>query len=343
MDNDLSDVGLNALEALEAQDELEETNAENEDAGNTEDSPENASDEAEGKDGAEEGEDTSEEPSEPENGEEEAPEEPKKDKELSDEEFEEMAKKRGYAKSKSEDEANAEDEQKSRMEELLARPDEIDEKLWAKLPDENKLIYNALPYIEAQGKKGKVMVKTPDQLPEGFEFRSDKARMTFQNDLQAQENRASQMQNALRARAEREQMDEARRAEAQVVISEIDKLQKSGELPTPKAKSGTAEFDNDPAVLLINKVLNYRSMRASQGANLSVRDSYLLYKAEHPEDFVKKEAKGDIERRNVAKKVAGNSKASSSAVNGDDDNKPHYYRPGMTTEEVLDNILSDMD
>ena len=84
-------------------------------------------------------------------------------------------------------------------------------------------------------------------------------------------------------------------------------------------------------------------MRASQGANLSVRDSYLLYRAEHPEDFVKKEAKGDIERRNIAKKVAGNSKATSSAVNGNDDDKPHYYRPGMTTEEVLDNILSDMD
>jgi hypothetical protein len=254
-----------------------------------------------------------------------------------------MAKKRGYAKSKSEEETNAENEQKSKMDELLARPDEIDEKLWDKLPAENKLIYNSLPYIEAQGKKGKVLVKTPDQLPDGFEFRSDKARMTFQNDLQAQENRASQMQNALRARAEREQVAEAKRAEAQMVISEIDKLQKSGELPTPKAKSGTTEFDNDPAVLLINKVLNYRSMRASQGASLSIRDSYLLYKAEHPEDFVKKEAKGDIERRNIAKKVAGNSKATSSAVNGNDDDKPHYYRPGMTTEEVLDNILSDMD
>jgi hypothetical protein len=84
-------------------------------------------------------------------------------------------------------------------------------------------------------------------------------------------------------------------------------------------------------------------MRARQGTNLSVRDSLLIYKAEHPEEFVKKEAKGDIERKNIAKKVAGNSKATSSAVNKDDDNKPHYYKAGMTTEEVLDRVLEEMD
>jgi hypothetical protein len=229
------------------------------------------------------------------------------------------------------------------MERLTARPKEIAEEVWNELPEENKIIYNALPYIVAEGKNGRVKVKTPDQLPENFAFKNDKAAMKFQNDLQAQENRATQMQNALRARAEREERTQNERAEAQAVISEIDKLQRSGELPTPKAKVGTKEFDNDPAVLTINKVLNYRAMRAQQGTQLSVRDSFLLYKAEHPEEFVKKEARGDVERRNIAKKIAGNSKATASAVNGDDDNKPHYYKTGMSTEEVLDAILNDMD
>jgi hypothetical protein len=167
--------------------------------------------------------------------------------------------------------------------------------------------------------------------------------MKFQNDLQAQENRATQFKQAIEARAEREQRANADRAEAQKVISEINGLQKSGELPSPKAKYGSKEFDNDPAVTLINKVLSYRAMRAQGGTNLSVRDSLMLYKAEHPEEFVKKEAKGDVERRNIAKKVAGNSKSTSSAVNGDDDNKPHYYKTGMSTEDVLDAILNDMD
>ena len=133
------------------------------------------------------------------------------------------------------------------------------------------------------------------------------------------------------------------RAEAQKVVDEISSLQKSGELPTPKATFGKEGFDNDPAVLLINKVLSYRAQRASEGVGLTVRDSLMLYKATHPEEFKQKEAKGDIERRNIAKKVAGNSKSTSSAVNGGDNNKPQYYKPGMSTEDVLDSVLNDMD
>ena len=166
--------------------------------------------------------------------------------------------------------------------------------------------------------------------------------MKFQNDLQAQETKATQMANALASRSERIQRETAQREEAVRVITEIEGLQKTGALPTPKAKNGTPEFDTDPAVTLINKVLDYRAMRRSEGAMLSVRDSLLLYKAEHPEEFEKKEAKGDVERRNVAKKVAGNNKATGTAVNKDD-NKPQYYKAGMSTEDVLDRILDDMD
>ena len=97
-------------------------------------------------------------------------------------------------------------------------------------------------------------------------------------------------------------------------------------------------------MLLTNKVLAYRAQKQREGVMLNVKDSLTLYKAEHPDDFKKKEAKGDIERKAIAKKVAGNSKATSSAVNGrSDDDKAHYYRPGMSTEEVLDMVMNDMD
>lgn len=348
MNDDLGDVGLNALEALEAQDQQEQENSapDGEENENTEEEvkepaseEETNEEETETSDNKETGEKEDEEgESEPE---EKAGEDEKK--ELSDEEFEELAKKRGYAKAKTEEETKAEDDRQSQMEKLLARPKEIDEEVWNELPEENKVIYNALPYLVAEGKKGVVQVKTPDQLPDGFEFKDQKAMMKFQNDLQAQENRATQFKQAIEARAEREQRASADRAEAQKVISEIDGLQKSGELPSPKAKYGSKEFDNDPAVTLINKVLNYRAVRAQGGTNLSVRDSLMLYKAEHPEEFVKKEAKGDIERSRIAKRVAGNSKSTSSAVNGDDENKPRYYKTGMSTEDVLDAVLNDMD
>ena len=365
MEDDLGDVGLNALEALEAQDQQEQDNSDpdtgegdkdtsenggqdtspaeetGEETNETNSDSEDAGEDEEGGDGSDKEEDTDGEEDEPEdNGSEK--------KELSDEEFEEMAKKRGYSKDKSEEEKKNEEEaqaeRQATIEKLKARPREIAEEVWDNMPDENKIIYNALPYITAEGKKGVIQVKTPEQLPDGFEFKDQKAMMKFQNDLQAQEIKATQMSNALANRAEREQQMTAQRAEARRVISEIEGLQKSGALPTPKAKEGTREFDNDPAVLLINKVLDYRATRAREGANLSVRDSLLLYKAEHPEEFKKKEAKGDIERKNVAKKVAGNSKSTSSAVNGDDDNnKAKYYKFGMSTEDVLDAVLDDMD
>lgn len=347
MNDDLGDVGLNALEALEAQDQQEQSSdPDGEENENTEEevkepaSEEEAhEEETETSDNGETGE------KEDEKGESETEEKAGEDekKELSDEEFEELAKKRGYAKAKTEEETKAEDDRQSQMEKLLARPKEIDEEVWNELPEENKVIYNALPYLVAEGKKGVVQVKTPDQLPDGFEFKNQKAMMKFQNDLQAQENRATQFKQAIEARAEREQRASADRAEAQKVISEIDGLQKSGELPSPKAKYGSKEFDNDPAVALINKVLNYRAVRAQGGTNLSVRDSLMLYKAEHPEEFVKKEAKGDVERSKIAKRVAGNSKSTSSAVNGEDENRPRYYKTGMSTEDVLDAVLNDMD
>lgn len=343
MEDDLGDVGLNALEALEAQDQQEETSdpdtgeevEDTSETGGQDTAPEDTGDSEDG--GAEE------EGSEEEDSSDDNSSKKDKDEEMSDEEFEELAKKRGYSKDKTEEETKQADENAATMEKLLARPREIAEEVWNELPTENKIIYNALPYLVAEGKNGVVQVKTPDQLPDDFEFRSEKAMMKFQNDLQAQENRATQFKNALDARAEREQRLNAEKAEARKIISEIEGLQKSGELPTPKAKAGTKEFDNDPAVLTINKVLNYRAMRAQQGANLSVRDSLLLYMALHPEEFVKKEARGDVERRNIAKKVAGNSKATSSAVNRDDGNRPHYYKPGMSTEDVLDAVLNAMD
>jgi hypothetical protein len=229
------------------------------------------------------------------------------------------------------------------MEKLLARPKEISEDVWDGMDEENKVIYNALPYITAVGKNGTVQVKMPQQLPEGFEFKNDKARMDFANSTQAQENRATQFKNAIHEHAQREQQQKAQLEEARQTIGEIDELMKSGDLPKPKAKSGTKEFDEDPAVLTINKVLNFRSQMAAQGTNLSVKDSLYLYRAYHPAEFKPKEAKGDIERKNISKKIAGNSKATSSAINSDEDNKPHYYKPGMSLEDVRDAVLADLD
>lgn len=345
MDADLQDVGLNALEAMEAQDaeQADNTNEDAtettdvEDAGTEQNDANTEVEETEGDDTSSDGE--SQEETEPEEKVEEKQEEKK---ELSDEEFEEMAKKRGYAKAPSEEQKAQDNARANTMEKLLACPKEIDQDTWEELPAQNKIIYNALPYITAEGKDGEVLrVKTPDQLPEDFEFANKKAEMKFQNDLQAQEMKATRMSEALNARAQRAQAEYAQRQEAVSVISQIEALQKAGELPTPKAKQGTEEFDKDEAVVLINKVLNYRSSRMAEGLNLPIKDALMLYKSQHPNEFVKKEAKGDVERQNIAKKISGGGKASGTPVNSKA--KPQYYRPGMSTEDVIDRIMDDWD
>ena len=342
MDADLQDVGLNALEAMEAQD-AEQADNTNEDAAETTDVEDAGTEQNDANTEVEEteGDDTS---TNAEDKEEDTPEdkEPKEKKELSDEEFEELAKKKGYAKAPSEEEKAQQNARANTMEKLLACPKEIDSEVWEELPAQNKIIYNALPYITAEGKDGEVLrIKTPDQLPEDFEFANKKAEMKFQNDLQAQEMKATKMSEALNARAQRAQAEYVQRQEAVNVINQIEALQKTGELPTPKAKQGTEEFDKDDAVVLINKVLSYRSARMAEGLNLPIKDALMLYKAQHPEEFEKKEAKGDIERKNIAKKISGGGKASGTPVNSKE--KPHYYRPGMSTEDVIDRIMDDWD
>lgn len=342
MDADLQDVGLNALEAMEAQD-AEQADNTNEDAAETTDVEDAGTEQNDANTEVEEteGDDTS---TNAEDKEEDTPEdkEPEEKKELSDEEFEEIAKKKGYAKAPSEEEKAQQDARANTMEKLLACPKEIDREVWEELPAQNKIIYNALPYITAEGKDGEVLrVKTPDQLPEDFEFANKKAEMKFQNDLQAQEMKATKMSEALNARAQRAQAEYAQRQEAVNVINQIEALQKTGELPTPKAKQGTEDFDKDDAVVLINKVLSYRSARMAEGLNLPIKDALMLYKAQHPEEFEKKEAKGDVERKNIAKKISGGGKASGTPVNSKE--KPHYYRPGMSTEDVIDRIMDDWD
>lgn len=273
----------------------------------------------------------------------------KKSDEMTDEEFEELAKKRGYSKKSDDDEKKkAEDDAKRRADAInnIPKPKELDADTWSAMPPMNKIIYSRLPYVTAHGKDGDVKIKTPEQLPDDFEFASDKARAQYVNDIQAQENMAQQMANYIQGKTRQQQTSAQQREQARAIIAEVNELQESGDLPTPKAQPNTPEFDTDPAVAVINKVLNYQQQRASQGVRLSVRDAYLLCRAEHPDDFKKPEtkAKGDDERKAVAKKVAGNNKSTNkSAAEESAGNKRKYYRPGMSTQDVLDRALQDLD
>lgn len=364
--NDLTEIALDALERAESADNQSDANdttndgADEKDTSNAGDGGDNDADEegetetenTDDNDGADSDTEDSEDETDDKDSDEsesDGKKDKKKSDEMTDEEFEELAKKRGYSKKSDDDEKRkAEDEARRRADAInsIPKPKELDADTWSAMPPMNKVIYSRLPYITAHGKDGDVKIKTPEQLPDDFEFANDKARAQYTNDIQAQENMAQQMANYIQGQTRQQQASVQQREQARAIIAEVNELQKTGDLPTPKAQPNTPEFNTDPAVAVINKVLNYQAQRAQQGVRLSVRDAYLLCRAEHPDDFKKPEtkAKGDDERKAVAKKVAGNNKSTNkSAAEETAGNKRKYYRPGMSTQDVLDRALQDLD
>lgn len=390
MDADLTEIALNALEAAESADEKDTSNGDDgggdeKDTGaeytgesETTNEEETSEETDEGEDEADESDDGDEEDNE--EGEDNASDDDnndndsssdsesgksdktsksvKKKEEMSDDEFEELAKKRGYSKTPTDADKKAEEEaqkraaaEKAQFERMTRKPAEVPQEVWDDTPDNNKIVYNNLPIITARGANGKtVNVKLPDQLPADFKFEDEKARAEFMTAMQEQSNRMNGMLNALNARDERMKQEEARLAEAHRTVDAVKALQKSGALPTPKAEYGTKEFDNDPAVKTINNVLNYRVERARQGVNLTVEDALTLYKSAHPDEFKKTEtkkadtkAKGDEERKKVAQKIAGGKKSTNKSASDKAKGEHKYYKFGMSTQDVLDRALEDLD
>lgn len=369
MEDDLAEIALNSFEASEqAENEQNENDAQGSESAqdapeeqkdtNTADEAENASEsELEGNksDSNEASDDKKEDESEndkeegaddkeTEEASDEQKEESDKKEEMSDEEFEKLAKERGYTK-KSEEEATKKRQKQDRdaLANATRRPKEVDRETWDNMPSINKVIYNQLPYITAIGKDGNVVrVKTPQQLPDDFEFANKKSELEFQSDMQEQTVRAERANREIQQRIQEMRAEESRTARARAIVSEVEALQKSGDLPTPKAKPGTKEFDDDDAVVLTNKVLSYYNQRISNGDKMTIKDALVLYKSMNPDEFKnKKEAKGDSERKEIAKKISGTNKSADTTTTKP--TKMKYFKPGMDVQDILDRALEEMD
>ena len=369
MEDDLAEIALNSFEASEqAANEQNEDDAKGSESAqdapeeqndtNTADEAENASEsESEGNKSDSDDADDDKKEDESDNNEEEGAEDTKteevadeheeesdKKEEMSDEEFEKLAKERGYTKKADEDTAKQRQKQdRDALANATRRPKEVDKETWDNMPSINKVIYNQLPYITAIGKDGNVVkVKTPQQLPDDFEFANKKSELEFQSDMQEQTVRAERANREIQQRIQEMRAEESRTARARAIISEVEALQKSGDLPTPKAKPGTKEFDDDDAVVLTNKVLSYYNQRISNGDKMTIKDALVLYKSMNPDEFKnKKEAKGDSERKEIAKKISGTNKSADTTTTKP--TKMKYFKPGMDVQDILDRALEEMD
>ena len=331
---DLSEMDFDALvEKAEAQDQddKETTNEVKEQDNPTTEEEKNG----EGEDTTETQDDKSEEtpedePDEKESGESEK--EPKTQR-LSDEEFLKELERRGLKVAEDKKEEPKKDDKPQPWEE---RPDEIDEKLWNKSTPEEKFIYNSLDYITVKGKDGEdLSVKLPTQLPDDFEFANKKAEAQFYSAMSAQSAKAEKLMNKITSDREQTTKQEQEKAELDAIIADVDRLQDDGIVPKIKAKPGTKEFNDDPSVQLVNKILDFRDEynRKHKGENISSYTAGLIYKAKNPKEFEteddKRRASQDKSRQKAASRVANKTTAA---------NRPEYNTKAFSRNARLTDI-----
>lgn len=331
---DLSEMDFDALvEKAEAQDQDDETTDQVEEQQDKPTTEEDNSGEGEAtaqKEGDESEETTEDEPDEKESGESE--EEPKAQG-LSDEEFLKELERRGLKVAEDKKEEPKKDDKPQPWEE---RPDEIDEKLWNKSTPEEKFIYNSLDYITVKGKDGEELsIKLPTQLPDDFEFANKKAEAQFYSAMSAQSSKAEKLMNKITSDREQTTKAEQEKAELDAIIADVDRLQDDGIVPKIKAKPGTEEFNTDPSVQLVNKILDFRDEynRKHKGENISSYTAGLIYKAKNPKEFEteddKRRSSQDKSREKTASRVANKTTSA---------NRPEYNTKAFGKNASLTDI-----
>lgn len=331
---DLSEMDFDALvEKAEAADQDDETTDQVEEQQDNPTTEEENN--GEGEDTTETQDDESEETPEDESDEKESGEskEEPKAQGLSDEEFLKELERRGLKVAEDKKEEPKKDDKPQPWEE---RPDEIDEKLWNKSSPEEKFIYNSLDYITVKGKDGEELsIKLPTQLPDDFEFANKKAEAQFYSAMSAQSSKAEKLMNKITSDREQTTKAEKEKAELDAIIADVDRLQDDGVVPKIKAKPGTEEFNNDPSVQLVNKILDFRDEynRKHKGENISSYTAGLIYKAKNPKEFEteddKRRSSQDKSREKTASRVANKTTSA---------NRPEYNTKAFGKNASLTDI-----
>ena len=202
---------------------------------------------------------------------------------------------------------------------LLAKPPEVDEAGWQRLSQEERYIYNQLPYIEARGKDGNVVrVKTPEQLPQGFEFASDRERQRFFSiELPSLSYKAEQLGQYVEQvkRDYTEKQAQAERDDA--IVRDIKRAQDAGIIAQFEGKDADTSVDS-PVTKQIAEVLDYQAKMEKQGDPVSFMVAARLWHA----DKASAEAKARAESAQKESPLDKQRKEAAAHVGKDGANKP---------------------
>jgi hypothetical protein len=202
---------------------------------------------------------------------------------------------------------------------LLAKPPEVDEAGWQRLSQEERYIYNQLPYIEARGKDGNVVrVKTPEQLPQGFEFASDQERQRFFSiELPSLSYKAEQLGQYVE-QAKRDYAEKQAQAERDdMIVRDIRRAQDAGIIAQFEGKDADTSADS-PVTRQIAEVLDYQAKMEKQGDPVSFMVAAKLWHA----DKASAEAKAQAESAKKESPLDRQRKEAAAHVGKDGANKP---------------------
>lgn len=234
------------------------------------------------------------------------------------------------------------------------RPKEVSEDAWDRMDAERRFIYHNLPYISVRDKDGNVhRVKTPEQLPDGFEAADDRERSRFNSEIQVQTQRAEEIRREIKKNRDEYEQRQVSQKESQEIVEGVEALIKQGIVPEIKAKLGTAEFDSDAGVARANEIINLQRQLAQQGEKVSVVTAGFLFKAIHPELYAgepsnakpKTSSAADKERKQISRNVAGKSSRGTQSKVNNATSRPsgRYAGQGLSSQQLAEMFADEFD
>jgi hypothetical protein len=189
------------------------------------------------------------------------------------------------------------------------------------LTPELKYIVDRLPVLSTRGKDGKTyQVKAAGQLPDDFEFATKRDELLFTQALASQELKAQQLQSEFVQGQQNQAAQEFTEKENKDIRKDIGDLQREGKLGRFKYAPDDAKFNEDPAVVEANKVIDFMNQAnakyleaANKGGvlyHLSFKDAYNLMPRDTKPTTQQRE---DQERRQAVRKTAGAASSAPSA------------------------------
>lgn len=156
-------------------------------------------------------------------------------------------------------------------------------------------------------------VLAPQQLPRGFHFLDDYDASVAYTAFNTLEQKASQLQAQYRQEQTTKTNQEITEKERQADRSDIARMQKSGIIDLFKVAPDDPKFESDPAVELVQNIMDYKDKLNSQYAeayskgaayrHIGFEEAFYKYQRDNPTKGNPAQQKEDKERREFARRT----------------------------------------